>query len=64
MSGSQSDCFFLKLDHAIIPVRATKFAEVEIGLKIVYTAHNRFQRASKLGKFVGSRMFLIYLIYA
>ena len=35
MSESQSDCFFSMLEHAIIPVRATKFAEVEIGLNIL-----------------------------
>ena len=33
MSESQSDCFFLMLEHAIVPVRATEFAEVETGLK-------------------------------
>ena len=33
MSESQSDCFFSMLEHAIVPVRATKFAEVETGLK-------------------------------
>ena len=32
MSESQSDRFFSMLEHAIVPVRATKFAEVEIGL--------------------------------
>ena len=34
MSESQSDCFFSVLEHATVPVRATKFAEVEIGLNI------------------------------
>ena len=32
MSESQSD-FFSMLEHAIVPVRATEFAEVETGLK-------------------------------
>ena len=33
MSESQSDYFFSMLEHAIVPVRATKFAEVETSLK-------------------------------
>ena len=33
MSENQADCFFSMLEHAIVPVRATKFAEVETGLK-------------------------------
>ena len=33
MSENQSDCFFSMLEHATVPVRATKFAEVETGLK-------------------------------
>ena len=33
MSESQSDFFFSMLEHAIIPVRATEFSEVETGLK-------------------------------
>ena len=32
MSESQSDFFFSMLEHAIAPVRATEFAEVETGL--------------------------------
>ena len=32
MSENQSDCFFSMLEYAIVPVRATKFAEVETGL--------------------------------
>ena len=32
MSENQSDCFFSMLEHAIVPVRATKFAEVETDL--------------------------------
>ena len=32
MSENQSDCFFSMLEHAAVPVRATKFAEVETGL--------------------------------
>ena len=33
MSEGQSDFFFSMLEHAIVPVRATEFAEVETGLK-------------------------------
>ena len=33
---SQSGCFFSMIEHATVPVRATKFAEVEIGLKCVH----------------------------
>ena len=38
MSESQSDFFFsmLRLEHAIAPVRATEFAEVETGLDTGY----------------------------
>ena len=43
MSESQSDCFFSMLEHAIVPVHATKFAEVETGLQ----ATNIFLRALK-----------------
>ena len=32
MSERQSDFFFSMLEHAIVPVRATEFAEVETGL--------------------------------
>ena len=32
MSDRQSDRLFLMLEHAIVPVRATEFAEVETGL--------------------------------
>ena len=32
MSENQSDCFFSMLEHATVPVRATKFAEEETGL--------------------------------
>ena len=32
MSESQSGFFFPMLEHAIVPVRATEFAEVETGL--------------------------------
>ena len=32
MSESQSDYFFSMLEHAIVPFRAPKFAEVETGL--------------------------------
>ena len=32
MSENQSVCFFSMLELAIVPVRATKFAEVETGL--------------------------------
>ena len=42
MSDSQSDRFFSMLEHAIVPVRATEFAEVETGL----CKHN-FQRSPK-----------------
>ena len=33
MSENQSNCFFSMLEHATVPVRATKFAEVETGFK-------------------------------
>ena len=33
MSGTQSDCLFPMLEHAIVLVRATEFAEVENGLQ-------------------------------
>ena len=36
MSENQSVCFFSMIEHAIVPVRATKFAEVETGLKARY----------------------------
>ena len=32
MSENQPDCFFSMLEHATVPVRATKFTEVETGL--------------------------------
>ena len=32
VSENQLDCFFSMLEHATVPVRATKFAEVETGL--------------------------------
>ena len=32
MNENQSNCFFSMLEHATVPVRATKFAEVETGL--------------------------------
>ena len=32
VSENQPDCFFSMLEHATVPVRATKFAEVETGL--------------------------------
>ena len=45
MSESQSDCFFSMLDHAIAPVRVTKFAEVETGLKLQLIDPNSAARA-------------------
>ena len=38
MSESQSDFFFSLLEHAIVPVRATEFAEVETDLYKANTA--------------------------
>ena len=32
MGKSQSDFFFSMLEHVIVPVRTTEFAEVETGL--------------------------------
>ena len=37
MSENQSDCFFSMLEHATVPVRETKFAEMETGLYIIIT---------------------------
>ena len=33
MSENQSVCFFSMIEHAIVPVRAIKFVEVETGLR-------------------------------
>ena len=41
MSESQSDFFFSMLEHAIAPVRATEFAEVETGFKGVFIIYER-----------------------
>ena len=34
MSENQSDCFISMPEHATVPVRTTKFAEVETGLNV------------------------------
>ena len=46
MSENQSDCFFSTLEHATVPVRATKLAEVETGF-------NRAMFCVKCFKFFG-----------
>ena len=42
MNESQLDSYFLMLEHGIVPVRATKFADVETGLK--RSQFNHFKR--------------------
>ena len=52
ISENQSDCFFSMLEHATVPVRATKFAEVETGLNramISINVSNFFTCFQKIG---------------